>query len=306
MDRSNYQWFRVLVQLHGSVIPAIFLRVFLCGVFGSLISIFYSFGLPVSYPVLGNVVPSIVLGLLLVFRTNTAYDRFWEGRKLWGNIINASRNLARQIWVFIQEENAEDRTYKIMVLHLIAAFAFATQLHLRSEPIDQSLEELLTPQQIEKLKITNHPPLEIAFWINDYLNWQHSGDRLTDYQMTAISELLNIIVDSFGSCERILRTPLPLAYSIHLKQLLLIYCLALPLQLVSSLGWLTGTIVALMSFTLLGIEEIGLEIENPFGHDPNDLPLDTLCKNLRGHIEDLITLSPSSCHWIDLPDKTAR
>jgi putative membrane protein len=86
---------------------------------------------------------------------------------------------------------------------------------------------------------------------------------------------------------------MPLAYAIHLKQLLLIYCLLLPFQLVSNLGWWTGVIVALISFTLFGIEEIGIEIEDPFGHDKNDLPLDAICSTMLRNIEDLITLTPS-------------
>ena len=97
-----------------------------------------------------------------------------------------------------------------------------------------------------------------------------------------------------GGCERILKTPMPLAYAIHLKQLLLIYCLLLPFQMVDKLGFWTGAIVALISFTLFGIEEIGLEIENPFGYDANDLPLDAICNTMKRNIEDLITLTPSS------------
>ncbi|MEA5516524.1 bestrophin family ion channel, partial [Nodularia sp. UHCC 0506] len=113
------------------------------------------------------------------------------------------------------------------------------------------------------------------------------------YQLTAMQELLNKLVDNLGACERILKTPIPLAYTIHLKQLLLLYCCLLPFQLVESLGWWTGLIVALISFTLFGIEAIGLEIENPFGYDANDLPLDAICNTMKRNIDDLISLSPS-------------
>ena len=89
-----------------------------------------------------------------------------------------------------------------------------------------------------------------------------------------------------------LKTPIPLAYSIHLKQLLLLYCLALPFQMVGALGWATPFVVALISFAVFGIEEIGIEIENPFGHDPNDLPLDAICHTMQQNLEDLISLSP--------------
>jgi putative membrane protein len=138
----------------------------------------------------------------------------------------------------------------------------------------------------------NNPPLEVAFWIGDYFQQQVNRRTLNDYQLITLQQLLNSMVDSLGSCERILKTPIPLAYAIHLKQLLLLYCLLLPFQLVGSLGWCTGLIVALVSFTLFGIEEIGIEIENPFGYDANDLPLDTICATMKRNVEDLITLTP--------------
>jgi putative membrane protein len=111
--------------------------------------------------------------------------------------------------------------------------------------------------------------------------------------MASLQELLNILVDNLGACERILKTPMPLAYAIHLKQLLFLYCFLLPFQIVESLGWWTGLISALVSFTLFGIEAIGLEIENPFGYDENDLPLDTICKTMKRNIDDIISLTPS-------------
>jgi putative membrane protein len=293
MATEKLTWFRLALQLKGSVITAIYQRVLWCGVFGLLISILYHYKLPVSQPVLGSVIPSIVLGLLLVFRTNTAYERFWEGRKCWGAIVNTTRNLARQIWVCVDEKLPEDKDNKIAALNLLVAFSVATKLHLRSEPMNGDLEELMQYSQYIKLKIMNNPPLEVAFWISDYLQQQYNRKCLNSYQLTSMEELLNILVDNLGACERILRTPMPLAYAIHLKQLLLLYCLLLPFQIVQSLGWWTGLITALVSFTLLGIEAIGLEIENPFGYDANDLPLDTICQTMKRNIDDLISLTPS-------------
>jgi putative membrane protein len=101
-------------------------------------------------------------------------------------------------------------------------------------------------------------------------------------------ERLNSMVDALGACERILMTPMPMAYALHLKQLLLLYCLSLPFQMVEGLGWMTGPIVGWLSFMLFGVEEIGIEIENPFGRDPNDLPLDNICNKMKHNIADLI------------------
>ncbi|PSN05832.1 hypothetical protein C7293_31170 [filamentous cyanobacterium CCT1] len=296
-QRKQDQWFRILLRIRGSVLVAVLPRVVVALAFASLITALYAWGFEVSLPILGSLVPSIVLGLLLVFRTNTAYERFWEGRKLWGSLVNTVRNLARQMWVTITETSAADQKAKIEALKLLVAFAIAVKLHLRSQPLDAEIATLLPPEQMGKLQSMNHPPLEIAFWIADYLQDQHNQGHLNTYQLTAMMNLLDLMIEVLGGCERILKTPIPLAYSIHLKQLILIYCLALPFQMVAELGWMTPLIVGLISFTIFGIEEIGIEIENPFGHDANDLPLDEICRTMYRNIQDLITLAPSCCQW---------
>ncbi|MGP1386492.1 MAG: bestrophin family protein [Thainema sp.] len=304
----RHHWFRDAFQLHGSVVLATLPRVALCGGFGVLVSVLYQLGWPLSWPIESGIVPSIVLGLLLVFRTNTAYERFWEGRKLWGALVNTVRNLARQIWVAVDEQQPSDRRDKEETLLLLPAFAIATKLHLRQTPINHELKQVLSPERLEHLQHMNNPPLEIAFWIADYLQHQRDRNCLNTYQLTAMLHLLDLMVDVLGGCERILKTPIPFAYTIHLKQLLLIYCLSLPFPMVGDLQAWTGVVVALISFTVFGIEEIGIEIENPFGLDPNDLPLDDICNTMQRNIHDLITLAPSvrrldsqSDDWTPLP-----
>ncbi|MEJ6487183.1 bestrophin family ion channel [Nostoc punctiforme UO1] len=294
MTTEKITWLRTTLQFKGSVMKAIYKHILFCGVFGFFISLLYHFELPVSQPILGSVIPSIVLGLLLVFRTNTAYERFWEGRKSWGSLVNNIRNLARQIWVSIDEIAPEDKNNKITALNLLVAFAITTKLHLRGEAVNSELEDLMPSSKYRKLKIMNNPPIEVAFWIGDYLQEQYHRNCLNSYQLTSMQELLNNLVDNLGICERILKTPMPLAYAIHLKQLLLLYCFLLPFQIVATLGWWTGLISALVGFTVFGIEAIGLEIENPFGYDPNDLPLDTICATMKRNIDDLTTLTPNA------------
>ena len=310
MLKATQNWFRSTVRWRGSVLPAILPRSLICGASGVLITILHQLGWPVAIPALAGLVPNLVLGLMLVFRTNTAYERFWEGRRLWGSLVNVSRNLARQIWTNVAEPESDnpvlgrqsdtvpgaqsDREAKAATLRLLVAFAVATKLHLRQQPVNQELEQLLPSSKFFKLKQMNNPPLEVAFWIGDYLQQQYQRDRLHIHQLIAMQELLNGMVDSLGGCERILKTPIPLAYMIHLRQLLLLYCLTLPFQFVSDLGWWTSLVVVLISFTLFGIEEIAVEIENPFGQDANDLPLDAICETMLRNVEDLMTLTPSA------------
>jgi ion channel-forming bestrophin family protein len=294
MAEKKLKWSTIILQSKGSIIGIVYKHVIACGAFGLFISVLYHYQIPVSQPILESVIPSIVLGLLLVLRTNTAYDRFWEGRKAWGSIVNNVRNLSRQILVSIQEHTPQDRIEQIAILNFLVAFAVTTKLHLRGEKINNELDELVENHQYLKLKNINHPPLEVAFWIGDYLQQQHQRKCVDSYQVTAMQELINNLVDNLGACERILRTPMPVAYSIHLRQLLLLYCLLLPFQLVQSLGWWTCMITALISFTLFGIEAIGIQIEDPFGHDSNDLPLDNICKTMKRNIDDLISFNSGS------------
>ena len=293
MSLEKRRWLHLALQVRGSVIPAVLPRSLFCGFFGLILKLLLDANYPVSLPFLASLIPNIVLGLLLVFRTNTAYDRFWEGRKFWGSMVNTSRNLARQIWIAVEEREADDRPEKVKALYLLVAFAIATKFHLRQEPISSEIKEFLSPNKYQKLQQMNNPPLKVAFWIGDYLQSQYQHNRLNIYQLTEMHKLLDNLVDAIGGCERISKTPMPLAYAIHLKQLLLLYCLSLPFQMVGQLGWGTAPVVVLISFTLFGIEEIGNEIENPFGHDQNDLPLDAICLTMRRNIDDLISLEPT-------------
>ncbi len=285
-------WFGTALKLKGSVIPAVMPKVALCSGFGVFISVLADWNWVSGWPTLGNVVPSIVLGLLLVFRTNTAYERFWEGRKAWGTLVNTIRNLTRRIWVFVEEKSPSDRAHKVEALKLAMGFAIAMKLHLRHEALGQELQPWIGDERQTALQDAQNPPLMLAFWIEDYLQQQSHHQRIDLYQVTALTALLDKMVDALGACERILKTPMPMAYAIHLKQLLLIYCLLLPFQMVGEIGYWTGPIVGLVSFTLFGIEEIGLEIENPFGLDDNDLPLDEICRTMGKNVEHLMQLKP--------------
>lgn len=309
---EKLNWLQIVFRVEGSVIPAIFPWVLLCGLYGFLISFLYSTNIPLPFielikvipnasKVLPNVVVSfnIILSLLLVFRTNTAHERFWEGRKLWGALVNTVRNLARDIWIVIEERDPNDRLEKESTLRLVVAFAVAMKLHLRREPVNEELEALMSSLHYFKLKSTDHPPLEIAFWIGEYLQHQYNRNCVNIYQVTTLQKLLDDLIDILGGCERILKTPMPLAYAIKLKQLLLIYCLLLPFELVSGLGWWTGPILAFITLVLLGIEEIGAEIEEPFGHDPNDLPLDIICATMLRNVENLIASAPRTRTFVD-------
>ncbi|RUT07122.1 hypothetical protein DSM106972_023830 [Dulcicalothrix desertica PCC 7102] len=298
---------QVIFRLAKTLISAILPWALLSSGYGFTVSLLNHFGhLSVfsDSKVLPHVVLSlnIVLSLLLVFRTNTAHERFWEGRKLWGALVNAVRNLARGMWIYIEEPEPGHRSEKEAAMRLVLAFTVAMKLHLRRDPVNLELAPLMSSFQYHQLKDVNHPPLEISLWIGDYLQSRYQRQQVNIFQLNTLHELIDKLVDILGGCERILKTPVPLIYTITLKTLLVIYLLLLPWELVNGLTWWTSPILGFISFIVLGIDEIGSEIEEPFGHDPNDLPLDVICNTMKRNVEDLINLAPcqnSGCNNLD-------
>jgi ion channel-forming bestrophin family protein len=293
---ETLHWKEVTFRLASTVVLAILPWVILTCTYGFIVSSLYQFGHISIFrdsKVLPNVVLSlnIVLSLLLAFRTNTAHERFWEGRKLWGAMVNTVRNLARGIWIYIAESEPKDKTSKEATMRLVVAFTVAMKLHLRRDLVNLELAPLMSSFEYHQLRDANHPPLEISLWIGEYLQTQHERQLLNVFQLNTLHKLLDDMIDILGGCERILKTPVPLFYTIAFKALLLIYLLLLPWELVNGLTWWTGPILGFISLILLGIDEIGSEIEEPFGHDPNDLPLDVICKTMSRNVEDLIKTS---------------
>ncbi len=186
-----------------------------------------------------NIVASlnIVLSLLLTFSANTAHDRFWEGRKLWGGLVNTSRNLARGISIYIEGDNPEDKASKEATIKLVAVFSVATKLYLRGEAINKKLAQLIFFVQDKNLKVSNHPPLEITLWISNYLQEQLRRERINVFHKSSLHDFINKIVDILGACERILKTAVPLFYTLTLRYLLTVYFLLPPWQLMQGLSW---------------------------------------------------------------------
>ena len=297
---EKLNWFSLILRLQGSVIPTILPWIAFFGIYSFAIALLYYHKIHIRFPKIDgipNLILSfnLVLSLLLIFRTNTGYDRFWEGRKLWGNLVNTVRNLTRGIWIIIKEREVADREEKKAAMRLVVAFAIAMKLHLRRDPIiNEELLPLMSASEYSKLQNTNHPSLEITFWIGEYLQHQYDCNLLNVYQLNALHKFLDELVNILGACERISKTPMPLSYAIFLRQLVVLYCLILPIELVGGLKWWITPVMVFISFILFGIEEIGSELENPFGYNPNDLPLDVICNTMLRNTENIIAVNANS------------
>lgn len=293
-------WLRSVVTLRGSVLPHILPLILLFGLYSAAIVEAWQMHFPVPIGVLGeltsNVVYNLVLGLLLVFRTNSSYDRFWEGRKAWGDIVVNIRNLARTMQLCIPVSNEEQQQRRQRILQMLPGFAVATKLHLRDRDEHQELEAYFNPEEIKQLSQSRNRPLQITLWIQDYLQQEFQQERIDTVRLLELNQFLNAIIQGLTACERIRQTPIPPAYLIYLRRLIGVYCLCLPVVLTPKLGWWTVAVVVMLGFILFGIEELGREIEDPFGLDPNDLPLEAICTTL---VDNVNTIS-----GVRVPDNT--
>ncbi len=288
MNYRQTSWFYLVFDFKSSVIPNIFMRVLVIMIFALGVTIAQDHNLPMSQPILGSIIPGIVLGLLLVFRTNTAYDRYWEGRKLIGLIAKNCSLMAKNIMVFVPENNSEDYSKKNSHIKLLNALFIAIKLQLRQEKVNEEIENYISEIQYLQLARAKNMPLQIIKWLATYFDELAKNNSVDQLTLINWNKQIEEIYIYFGGCERIASTPIPKAYSIHLKHLLLIYCFAIPFQFVAELSWWTIPVAGTISFALLGIEAIGLEIENPFGYDYNDLPLDNIAAKMTEDIQELI------------------
>ncbi|GJJ68223.1 ion channel-forming bestrophin family protein [Entomortierella parvispora] len=397
------------LRIRGSVIPAVTTDVFVITTFSAVVMSLeasHIFDFTLNIP--SVIVPalSVVVGLILAFRTNTAYDRYWEGRKLWSSLDVQIRNFSRMIWVGMKEtqhpagteterrilhshllfgrssssllkaskngkssssngsnnstitygathktdniststlievdgsdntnhrrvqtqEDHDDDYEKVIVIKLLLAYAVAVKHHLRQEfgiryydlegllpvgyepcaatdsveikmPHDHTLGDSQRHYSHEPWTIETGNddgqmslPLEIAHGLSLWVIGENRAGRIEPALVGTLLGSINTMVDIFTNMERIVFTPIPMAYAIHLRQVVYLYCLALPFTFLEALGWLTVPLMCLVSFTLFGMEAIATEIQNPFGKDENDLHMDEFCQDLKRELDYTVNL----------------
>jgi putative membrane protein len=222
-----------------------------------------------------------VISLLLVFRTNTAYDRWWEGRKLWGAIVNDSRNLALKIHS-ITAIKSDQEFFK----NTISNFCFSSKNHLRDRQIEAELVFNNDGEKKEYLA-ANHKPLYFAKLINTKLYSLKIEGLISDNEWLMIDKNMNSLVDSIGGCERIKNTPIPYSYSLFIKKFIFIYVITLPLAFVNQFSYFSSLIATFVFYALVSMEVLAEEIEDPFGEDDNDLPTDQICERIKQNVNEI-------------------
>jgi putative membrane protein len=275
-----HRWLDHFFDIRGTMVKEISLRVATCVVWSALVVAAYSNGFTrIAIPSTLHGLVGVALGLLLVFRTNSSYDRFWEGRKLWGGIVNETRNVVRGACVHLSGH--PDLLQRLA--RWTAVFPRASMQMLRGVKVSVSSRDL--PEgEVAAVSEAQHPALAAAGRMTDCLKEAHRRGAISDIVFTHLDQNVQLLVDYLGGCERIRKTPLPFVYVIHLRRSLVIYCFTLPFALVETFGWATVLDVLLVSYTFFGIEEIGVEIEGPFGFDDNDLPLEEICETIERNV----------------------
>jgi putative membrane protein len=226
-----------------------------------------------------------VLSMLLVFRTNTAYERWWDGRKLWGQLNNDARNLAMKINAYTQDIEIR-KTFHM----LICNFVFALKDQLRGE---KNLNEMYIDEKynIDFYKKFNHLPNGISSAMYQEVVNMHKNEVISGEQLLFLNEQLQTFVNVAGGCERIKNTPIPYSYSLFIKKVIFLYVFTMPIGFVREFGYWAAPIVALIFYVFTSIELIAEEIEDPFGEDTNDLPINQICENIDKNTREILSLN---------------
>lgn len=281
IDYDAHLWRKYLFAVRGSMVREIIYRVFTTTAWAIIVGVFDEYFIHKTIPSTVHGLVGTGLSLLLVFRTNASYDRFWEGRKLWGGIVNETRNLARASKVLIAPH---DPKLHSEIVRWTAAWCYAAMHSLRGRKDIGPIAEVLPKGSIKMALDAQHTPLWIATRITTLINEARKKGYIDTIQMQSVDNNVQLLIDYIGGCERIVKTPLPFAYVVHLRRALILYTFTLPFALLRDLGWAMPVAVFIVAYIFFGIEEIGVQIEDPFGYDDNDLPLERICNTIENNL----------------------
>jgi putative membrane protein len=285
------QWFEVLFQFHkADTLRKLWVMIAIIALYSAVVAYLEMHYLDIDKkPWLRNLgtmhtLLGFALSLLLVFRTNTAYDRWWEGRKLWGSLVNNSRNLAIKLQAMLPPHDEHNRSFFRRVIPL---YADVLRQHLQAESTRLQLDEKAHPE-LAGVKPGKHVPNQVARLMADRIIQMRRQELLTAEELIILNGEIVCFTDVCGACERIKNTPIPYSYSAFIKKFIFIYVMTLPFGYVYTLSFWIIPVVAIVFYVLASLELIAEEIEDPFGMDSNDLPMAKIADNIKKHVEEII------------------
>lgn len=301
-------WIKV-VAVGGFALPKIWTRTLVVTAISVVVTVLYE-EVPALHHSLTAAPFTIVglpLGIFLGFRNNTAYDRWWEGRKLWGALVNTTRSFTRQILTMLEPqagapsasyrenatseggaEAADVRKLEKQLVNLVIAYVHAFRHHLRDHTPFDKLGRLLPAEEVDRFRTEDNVPLGILQRIADLLVEARRKGWIHPFHVNILEQSLVSLTDVQGACERIKNTPVPYSYTVLMHRIVGGYCVMLPLGLMETVKWATPLVVLVISYCFFGLDAIGGELEQPFGLDTNDLPLRAISRTIERNLRTRI------------------
>ena len=291
--RPHLHWFRLLFVWRGSVLPYITTRLLLVVLVAVCSVLSRSWWMSEHAASALSIPPFTLMGIALAiflgFRNSVSYERFWEARKQWGALLIAARSLVREVASLSADIELHKR-----VARTLAAFAYALKHQLRGTDSRSDLACRLQPHQLERVLAARYPTSVILLNLAEELCVAQKSGQFSDLQLQSMDRNLNLLTEASGACERIANTPIPYTYRVLMNRTVMVYCLLLPIGLSTSIGWLTPLIATFVAYTFLALDVIGEQIEEPFGTEPNDLALASMCHAIEVSVCELVGEVPRS------------
>jgi ion channel-forming bestrophin family protein len=263
-------------------------------IYSSLIAILYSnyhitrITIPIAVPaILGT-----VISLLLGFRSNQAYDRWWEARHIWGSIVNDSRTLARQVMNFTNSsfDNLEMIAFRERMIRRQIAWNYSLGNHLRGQKSSRILEKYISRDDIQYINAVEHAPSALLDLMSRDLSLALEEGWINRFQQVEIDRTLSRLCDAMGKCERIKNTVFPSTYSLYIHFSLLLFIALLPFGVIEYFGLFEVPLVIAISACFLLIEKMAIHLQDPFENKPTDTPMTSIAKNIEKNLVALYTL----------------
>lgn len=295
--RPHLHWLRMLFAWRGSVLPQLLPRLFLifCVSLVALAVHMHWVPITVSLSTTPFSLIGIALAVFLGFRNNASYDRYWEARKLWGQLLNDARSLARQARTLLIRlphgdaanggvAEAEVREFA----QVLGALPHALRHQLRRTDAREDLAARLPGPLFARVMAARYRPMAIVLWLGEWVQQRRQEGTLDAMSALAFDHNLNALSNVIGGCERIASTPLPFAYSVMIQRTVYFFCAALPFGLVESIGNFTPVFSVFVAYTFMAHEAIASQLEDPFGTEDNDLALNALSAMIEDAVRDMM------------------
>ena len=291
--RDRPSGLKMFLLLRGSVLQQIWKVLLVNVLLATVVTVLH--GNLFSHKITLTAIPFTLIGLPLAiflgFRNTAAYDRYWEARKLWGELLLRCRNLSRQCQSLIDlpapvRPGADRSDIRVRMVYRAIAFCHALRQQLRGVPDRGEVQALLQPAEWQAIQAKTSKTTALMHHMGRDLQHCLRSGHIGEPLAANIDTTLSALVGAAASCERIKSSPLPFSYTLLLHRTAYMYCFLLPFGLVDTIGFMTPFVVGIVAYTFFGLDALGDEIEEPFGMLPNDLPLDAICRSIEINLRE--------------------